>query len=103
MTSHARIAGKANAVRHVIALISLVLAASIVLQTSTAFAVSGAVKRACKSDYFAFCSHHAVGSSGLRNCMRQAGGKLSKQCVSALVADGQVTKSDKARFAGKTR
>jgi hypothetical protein len=43
------------------------------------------------SDYFSYCSQHEVGSQALRQCMRQAGPKLSKRCIGALVAAGEVS------------
>lgn len=85
-------------------LISIAASAALVLPPlSSAQAVSGAVKQACKSDYFAYCSSHAVGSQSLRACMRRAGPKLSKRCVRALVAAGEVSKSDSARYARRSR
>lgn len=68
--------------------------AAIVLQSGSAFAVSAAVKRACMSDYFAYCSSHAVGSPGLRSCMNKAGPNLSKGCVAALVSAGEISKTE---------
>jgi len=61
------------------------------VQTSQASAVSTSVKMACMSDYFSYCSQHDVGSQELRQCMRAAGPKLSKRCVSALVSAGEVS------------
>jgi hypothetical protein len=61
--------------------------------STQAGAVSLGVKMACASDYYAYCSHHAVGSPGLRQCMRANGPKLSSRCINALVAAGEVSKS----------
>ncbi len=72
----------------------LVAGLALASTTSGAGAVSLSVKRACMSDYFAFCSKHSVGSPGLRQCMSNAGSRLSKTCVSALVAAGEVSKSE---------
>jgi hypothetical protein len=60
--------------------------------------VSPAVKRACANDYFAHCSMHPVGTPAVRKCMRAVGPRLSKPCVSALVAAGEVTSSDRKRY-----
>jgi hypothetical protein len=60
--------------------------------------VSPAVKRACANDYFAHCSMHPVGTPAVRKCMRAVGPRLSKQCVSALVAAGEVTSADRKRY-----
>lgn len=64
-----------------------------------ASAVSLSVKRACIGDYFAYCSQHAVGSPALRQCMSNAGSRLSKQCVSALISAGEVSQSEVSRRA----
>ncbi len=61
-------------------------------------AVTQKVKSACKNDYFAHCSQHAVGSSALRTCMRDAQDSLSKPCLQALVDDGEVSKDDINRY-----
>lgn len=65
--------------------------AAIVLAFSVnqALAVSRAVKIACRADYFAHCSMHAVGSPGVRKCMRAVGPNLSPQCIGALIASGE--------------
>ncbi len=57
---------------------------------SQASAVSHAVKMACAADYFAHCSMHAVGSPGVRKCMRAVGPRLSTRCIDALIAAGEV-------------
>ena len=56
-------------------------------------AVSLGVKLACAADYRAHCSMLAVGSPGVRKCMRAVGRNLSQGCISALVAAGEVSKS----------
>lgn len=66
-----------------------------------ASAVSARVKVACASDYFAYCRAHAVGSPGVRQCMHAAGPKLSKRCVNALVAAGEVSQAEVARRAAQ--
>ena len=73
------------------------LAAAVALGTvvisTQAGAASLAVKMACASDYYAHCSQHASDSPGVRQCMRAVGSGLSKGCISALVASGEVSKS----------
>ncbi|MGE0022419.1 MAG: hypothetical protein AB7S70_02175 [Hyphomicrobium sp.] len=56
-------------------------------------ATSLAVKMACAQDYYAHCSQHQPDSPGVRKCMRAVGKNLSKGCISALVAAGEVKKS----------
>lgn len=55
----------------------------------------------CASDYYAYCSSHPIGSSGLRKCMRANGPRLSKGCINALIADGEVSKSEVERTKAK--
>ena len=59
--------------------------------TPAAHAVSSSVRSACMSDYFAYCSSHAVGSAALRGCMKANGPRLSPRCVDALVAAGEIS------------
>lgn len=68
-------------------------AAALVLPMTEAGAVSLKVKMACSGDYFAHCSQHAPDSPGVRQCMRAVGANLSRGCIDALVAAGEVPKS----------
>jgi hypothetical protein len=75
-----------------------ILAATLALATFAASAhqasaASLAVKMACASDYYAHCSQHDPDSPGVRKCMRAVGKNLSKGCIGALVAAGEVSKS----------
>lgn len=60
--------------------------------TSPASAYSDRVQNNCKGDYLTFCSAHAIGSTGMRQCMEANGKNLSPKCVSALVDAGQIPK-----------
>lgn len=84
--------------------LSLTLAATLAVQASPAAAVSLAVKMACMTDYMSHCSQHAVGSPAVRSCMRAVGNRLSKRCVSALIAAGEVSQAevDRRRAAMKS-
>jgi len=78
--------------------IRTLLAAALTLGTlavsvNEASATSLAVKMACAQDYYAHCSQHQPDSPGVRKCMRAVGKNLSKGCISALVAAGEVSKS----------
>jgi len=64
-----------------------------VLFTSEAGAVSASVRFACASDYLANCSAYAPSSAETRRCMRKVGLRLSRRCLNALVAAGEVSKS----------
>jgi hypothetical protein len=77
--------------------LAFAIAGSMALQISQAAAVSPAVKLACISDYFAYCSAYEVGSQQLRQCMRANGTNLSKRCVNALVAAGEVSQAEVSR------
>ncbi len=68
-----------------------------------AFAVSEAVKVACKPDYIAFCNNMVVGSPELRACMKTNALKLSKPCLQALVDNKEVTKADVDEYLAKTK
>lgn len=72
------------------------LAASSVLLTtaSMAFAVTDQVRMSCREDYYTHCPSHAVGSTNLRRCMKNAGPKLSSQCIKALVASGEISNAE---------
>lgn len=78
------------------AAVRAVLAAAVLTGaiSTQAGAVSLGVKLACASDYYSHCSHHPVGSTGVRQCMRSHGPQLSKRCVNALIAAGEVSKSE---------
>ena len=77
--------------------IALIAVASVSLAASQANAYSLTVKLACASDYFAHCSQHPVNSSGVTQCMTAVGPKLSKRCITALIGDGFVSKSEADR------
>lgn len=66
-------------------------------------AVTERVKQACKSDYFAHCNEHAVGSASLRVCMRRAQNLLSKTCLKALADDGEASKEEVERYKARSR
>ena len=55
------------------------------------------VQRACANDYHAHCGEYGIETSGLRLCMKKAGQRLSRGCVNALVADGQVSRAEVER------
>jgi hypothetical protein len=57
-------------------------------------AVGLRTKMACASDYFAHCSQFSPGSNEVRQCMRAVGAGLSKSCVTALIADGEVSQAE---------
>lgn len=82
-----------------IAVCAAIAVAAFLLNAGPAVAVSSSVKSACASDYLSYCSQHPLETRALRQCMRAAGPRLSKRCVSALVAAGEVSKSEVNRRA----
>ncbi len=70
---------------------------------SQAHAIGPRSKMACLGDYRAYCSTYTVGSSELRHCMRQNGTKLSRGCIDALIADGEISKAEVARRSASMR
>lgn len=71
--------------------------AALMLSASGASAIGFMTQMSCASDYYAYCSQFQVGSKELRVCMRRAGPKLSKSCLNALIADGEVSKAEVER------
>ena len=82
-------------------LVGAALLAVVCLGTVEAFAVSVRVRVACAKDYFAHCSQFPPNSPEVRRCMRSAGTALSPRCVSALVADGEVSSKEVQRVANQ--
>jgi hypothetical protein len=58
---------------------------------------SKAVQKACASDYKRHCGQYGIETEALRLCMDRAGKQLTKTCVNALVADGEVSKEEVER------
>jgi len=65
--------------------------------SSDAGAVSPAVRSACTDDFLAYCGQHNPDSRAARACMRAHGPSLSKVCLNALIAAGEVSKKEVAR------
>jgi hypothetical protein len=65
------------------------------LATTAALAeVNDAVRNACRDDYHKHCDKLEVGSEELRACMRTKATDLSKECLTALVNNKEVTQED---------
>jgi hypothetical protein len=60
-------------------------------------AVKSGVRSACASDFLAYCNQHDPDSQGARKCMRANGPSLSKACLDALIAAGEVSREEVAR------
>jgi hypothetical protein len=55
---------------------------------------SKAVQQSCAADYHKYCGDYGLESAALRVCMDKAGNSLSKGCVNALVASGEVSQAE---------
>jgi hypothetical protein len=84
-----------------IAAIAATLVAGAILDAADASAASARVKFACAGDYMAHCSKYNPNSQETRDCMRDIGENLSKRCVNALVADGEVSDEEVAAHTPK--
>lgn len=80
------------------------LIASVVLAVSgwaataqKTYTYSKAVQKACADDYHKHCGQYGIETEALRLCMDKAGQGLSKTCVDALVASGEVSKAEVER------
>ena len=76
---------------------------ALILPMTEAGAVSMRVKMACAGDYFSYCSQFSPTSPEVRQCMRTNGLRLSRGCVVALIAAGEVSKEEVARRAAALR
>ena len=52
------------------------------------------LQRACAKDYKAHCGQYGIETEALRLCMDRVGRRLSKTCVNALVAEGEVSQAE---------
>jgi hypothetical protein len=68
-----------------------------------ASAIDPRVRAACANDYLSHCSAFKPASPETRKCMRAVGYRLSKGCISALVAAGEVPKGDTSRRSASSR
>jgi hypothetical protein len=77
--------------------------ALLVLPAAQAFAFSNSVMSACADDYLTYCSSYDLDDPKVRQCMRAAASRLSQACVNALVASGEVSKREAARYSSSER
>ena len=77
-----------------IALLGFILSTSVALAQHT---YSKAVQKACAKDYKAHCGQYGIETDALRLCMDRAGQRLTKTCIDALVAAGEVSKQEVER------
>ncbi|HVZ05245.1 hypothetical protein [Hyphomicrobium sp.] len=82
------------------AILGSTIALAAIAATNDAFAVSLGVQLACATDYYAHCSAYSPDSPQVRSCMRAVGNRLSRRCVNALVAAGEVSAAEVSRRRG---
>ena len=58
---------------------------------------------ACASDYLAYCSKHPTEGPAVRQCMRANGSRLSGRCLEALIAAGEVSRTEVKRREASAR
>ena len=78
-------------------LLAICLLALSVSGASAQHTYSKAVQRACSNDYKRHCGQYGIETEALRLCMDRAGQRLTKTCVDALVAAGEVSKQEVVR------
>jgi hypothetical protein len=77
-----------------VAMLGFILSTSVALAQHT---YSKAVQKACAQDYKAHCGQYGIETDALRLCMDRAGQRLTKTCIDALVAAGEVSKQEVER------
>jgi hypothetical protein len=75
-------------------LVVAMAAATLAASAATAQAASARVRAACEADYLAYCSQYPEEGAAVRKCMDSHGAQLSKHCVDALVADGEISRNE---------
>ena len=58
---------------------------------------SKALQKACASDYHRLCGDYGIETEALRLCMDRKGKSLTKVCVDALMAAGEVSRAEVQR------
>ena len=93
--SIARLAGVAP-LAGVAALAGGALLAGLMSSSAIAVPVTDAETKYCAHDYRQYCSEDGLGSNLLTLCMRKHGKELSKDCINALEAAGELTVEEEA-------
>jgi len=73
--------------------VAFVVICSFAFQAHSAPNITSAVSNECAWDYHNFCNEYGIGSPLLNYCFRDKGAKLSRGCVNALIAAGDVSKA----------
>jgi hypothetical protein len=75
-------------------LLAAAIAAVALAGAAQAQSYSKAVQQFCRADYKKLCGEYGLETSALRSCMDRNGNNLSRNCVRALVRDGQISQSE---------
>ena len=75
-----------------------IVLATLFIATTQAASVDDRVEAACERDYSAYCSQHDPDGQDVRRCMRAHSSKLAGPCVEALMAAGELTSDEVARY-----
>lgn len=77
--------------RPILRAVSTVAAALLVVAVGpAATAYSSRINSACERDYYRFCAAYSIGTPELRSCMLASRRALSRRCIDALIAGGEV-------------
>jgi hypothetical protein len=88
----------ANSIDQEVVMRCYIALATLFIATTQAAAVDDRVEAACERDYSAYCSQYDPDGADVRRCMRANGSKLADPCVDALIAAGEVTPNEVARY-----
>ena len=72
--------------------VALAIGFGALVAAGDATAYSARVNSACKTDFYKFCPSYKVDSPQLRECMRSAGGNISRRCLDALADSGVISR-----------
>lgn len=75
-------------------LLAATIATVVLAGAAQAQSYSKAVQQFCRADYKKYCGEYGLETSGLRSCMDRNGNNLSRNCVRALVRDGQISQAE---------
>jgi hypothetical protein len=64
----------------------------VAMSATSADAYSSRVNSACERDYYRLCAAYSIGTPELRACMTAKRRSLSRRCIDALIAAGEVPK-----------
>jgi hypothetical protein len=79
------------------AIAALTIGIGMLAVTGNATAYSARVNSACKSDFYRFCPSYKPDSPQLRQCMRAAGGNISRRCIDALADAGIISRKYRSK------